>query len=222
MLRRFLILVVRFLFKTLTRMEVHGLENVPPQGQSCLAAINHVSRLDAAILVAFMPRHDVTGLISTKYQRNPFFRWMIEKGGGLWINREELDLTALRTARAYMQKGGALGIAPEGTRSPNASLIEPKTGVAYLAEKAGAPILPVGITGTEHAVSSLLRLRRARVTIRYGKPFTLPPLERSDRSGALERNTDRIMLEIARLLPPEYRGIYAGRVEEEDPRAPIP
>jgi 1-acyl-sn-glycerol-3-phosphate acyltransferase len=103
-----------------------------------------------------------------------------------------------------------LGIAPEGTRSLTGAMIPAKTGVAYLADKAGVPIIPVAIWGTEKAVAQLKRLRRPDIHVRFGKPLDLPKLERGDREAALQRNTDLIMCSIARMLPEKYRGVYAG------------
>lgn len=207
MLRTFLRAVVGFLFRLLTRMEVEGLENLPVEGGAILAA-NHLSRLDAAFVFILLDRQDVTGLVADKYITHPFFRWLVNAAGGIWLNRDSADFSALREARDYLNRGSMLGIAPEGTRSRTGALAQAKTGVAYLAEKVKAPIVPVAITGTEKAFHELFRLRRPRLTIRFGKAFTLPPLERGERSVGLKRNTDEIMCQIAALLPEEYRGVY--------------
>jgi 1-acyl-sn-glycerol-3-phosphate acyltransferase len=200
--------IARFLFRRLSHVEVIGLENVPPRGGLILAA-NHLGRLDAPLVFAVVERDDVTALVADKYINNPFFNWMVNGVHGIWINRGTADFHALRVARDYLQQGGALGVAPEGTRSHTRALIQAKTGVAYLADKAGVPVVPVGVTGTEDAASTLFRLRRPHIRIRFGKPFCLQPSERHSRGSSLERNTDEIMCRIAALLPPEYRGVYA-------------
>jgi 1-acyl-sn-glycerol-3-phosphate acyltransferase len=199
--------IVHFLFKLLTHVEVEGLENVPRSGGAILSA-NHLGRLDSPLVFALLERDDATGLVADKYKKYILLRPLVDAVGGIWINREEADFQALRVARDYLQKGGMLGIAPEGTRSRTGALMHPKTGVAYLAHKAGVPILPVGITGTEKAVRELFRFQRPRLTVRFGKPFTLPTLERGERSVMLRANTDEIMCRIAALLPEEYRGVY--------------
>ncbi len=208
MLRAILRIIVRFLFAILTRVEVRGLENVPDQGGVILAA-NHLGRLDAPLIFILVNRKDLTGLVADKYKKKIFFRLLVEAVGGIWLNRESADFQALREARDFLINGGMLGIAPEGTRSRTGALREAKTGVAYLADKAGVPILPVGITGTEKAFHELFRFHRPRLTVNFGRPFTLPPLERGERSAALRRNTDEIMCQISALLPPSYRGVYA-------------
>ncbi|MBN2548847.1 MAG: 1-acyl-sn-glycerol-3-phosphate acyltransferase [Anaerolineales bacterium] len=208
MLRTILGLIARLFFKLFSRIEVTGVENIPPQGGAILAP-NHISRLDAGLVFIYMQRRDVTGLVADKYKSKPFFRWLIGAIGPIWINRESADFQALREARDYLQNGGLLGVAPEGTRSKTGALMRAKTGVAYLADKAASPIIPIAITGTEKFFSELKHLRRARLTLRIGEPFSLPPVERGERSEGLQRNTDEIMCRIAAMLPPSYRGVYS-------------
>lgn len=218
MLRETLRRVVLWLFKLLTRLDTAGLENLPPEG-GILIAINHLSRLDGPLVFALLKRRDVTGLVSTKYQKNLFFRWLVNQAGGIWINREEADIQALRSARDYLRSGGGIGIAPEGTRSRTGQLIPAKTGVAYLAEKAAVPVIPVAVWGTEGAIAALFRLRRPSIHVRFGKPFRLPPVTRARRDEDLQRNTGLIMSRIAALLPEAYRGVYAGHPLLQEPAA---
>lgn len=207
--RPFIHRLFRFLIKVLTRLQVEGLENVPGEG-GLLLATNHLSVVDPVLVFAMVERDDATALVAKKHQKNPIFRAVINAVGGIWINREEADARALRAARTHLQRGGALGIAPEGTRSQTGGLIAPKTGAAYLADRAGVPVIPVGITGTEETLAKLRSLHRPRITLRFGRPFTLPPVTRQTRDADLQRNTDEIMSQIAALLPPAYRGVYAG------------
>ena len=207
MLRAFLRSLFRFLFSVLTRLEVEGLENVPPQGGVILAS-NHLALLDAPLVFILLERQDATGLVADKHKKNFLLHWLVNSVHGIWINRESADFQALREARGYLMKGGIVGIAPEGTRSRTGHLMPAKTGVAYLAEKACVPIVPVAIFGSEKIFHQLLRLRRAFIKVRFGEPFLLPPLDRRDRNEALRRNTDEIMCRIAVMLPQSYRGVY--------------
>jgi 1-acyl-sn-glycerol-3-phosphate acyltransferase len=199
---------VRFLFALLSQVKVDGLENVPESGAAILVA-NHLGRLDSPLIFSILRRRDVTGLVGDTYKKSFIFRLLVEAVHGIWINREQADLHALREARQFLQNGGMLGIAPEGTRSHNAALMPAKTGAAYLADKTGVPLIPIAIWGTEDAIEKLLHFRRPRLFVRIGQPFTLPPLARSDRDAALQRNTGEIMSHIAALLPAQYRGYYA-------------
>jgi 1-acyl-sn-glycerol-3-phosphate acyltransferase len=85
------------------------------------------------------------------------------------------------------------------------------TGVAYLAHRAGVPTVPVAVYGQERIVESCRRLRRAPVTVEIGTPIPAPSGEAT--AEVLRAHTDRVMLAIARLLPPEYRGRYADAVD---------
>jgi len=201
--------IVQALFGLLSRVEVIGLENVPPRGGYILAT-NHLGRLDAPLVFALVERQDIRALVADKYQKDPLMRWLVKTANGIWVNREEADLQAMRAARSFLQQGGLLGIAPEGTRSHTGGLQPAKTGVAYLADKAGVPIIPAAIFGTEAALSQLLRLRRPHISIRFGEPFTLPPISRQQRDLALQENTTEIMCRIAAMLPAAYHGVYAG------------
>ena len=208
MQRHMLRAIVRTLFRIFSHVEVSGLENLPSEG-GFLIAINHLSRLDPPLAFAFLERDDVTALAADKYKRIPFFRWIVNLVGGIWINREGADLRALREATNFLKNGGVLGIAPEGTRSTTGALIEAKTGVAYLAEKSRVPIVPAAVSGTEDAVRKLARLKRPHLCLKFGEPFKLPPIGHRPRNEGLVRNTDEIMCRIAVLLPPRYHGAYA-------------
>ena len=208
MLRALIRSIIRLLFRLLSRLDVLGLENIPPTGPGILAA-NHLGRLDSPLIFSLVERANITSLVADKYQNNFLLRPLVNAVHGIWINREQADFHALRRALEYIEGGGMLGIAPEGTRSRTGALMPAKTGVAYLAGRADVQVVPAGIWGTETAMAQLYRLRRPLIHIRFGKPFRLPPLEHGDRSAGLQKNTDEIMCQIAALLPPAYRGVYA-------------
>jgi 1-acyl-sn-glycerol-3-phosphate acyltransferase len=199
--------VFRWLFRHFARLDVAGLENAPLAG-GLIIAVNHLGRLDAPLIFALMDRDDTTALVADKYKNHRFFAWLVRIVHGIWLNREESDVRALREARDFLKAGGSLGIAPEGTRSHTGALIRAKTGAAYLADKAGVPVIPVAMWGTEDAYEQLYRLRKPRIFIRFGKAFNLPPLERARRDEMLRGNTDEIMCRIAAMLPERYRGVY--------------
>jgi 1-acyl-sn-glycerol-3-phosphate acyltransferase len=213
--RRFLKKVFGLLFWSLTKLEVSGMENIPNKGGGIIAP-NHLGVIDAPLVFVVVERNDITALVAKKHRKNPLFKWVVNGVDGIWLNREEADTAAIRAARSHLQNGGLLGIAPEGTRSKTGGLIPGKTGVAYLAEKAGVPIVPAAITGTYQGIKKVLRLQRPHILIRFGEPFMLPPVDRNSRDASLKMNTDEIMCRIAAMLPPEHRGIYTDhpRVKE--------
>lgn len=206
--RSFLMTTFRFLFRILTRVTVIGRENLAKQG-GYIVASNHLSTIEVPLVYLLIPRNDVSGLVAKKHQKNAFFRLLVNAFNGIWLNREEADAHALRVARDHLRNGGVLGLSPEGTRSPTGALISAKTGVAYLADQASVPIVPVGVAGTYKAMGKILTLRRPKIIVRFGEPFSLPPVDRKNRDESLKKNTDEIMCRIAALLPFEFRGVYA-------------
>jgi 1-acyl-sn-glycerol-3-phosphate acyltransferase len=104
-------------------------------------------------------------------------------------------------------------IAPEGARSHDTAMRRAKPGIAYLVEKTGVPVLPVGLIGTtEDFWQRAKRGKRPWLELRIGKPITLPPIttKGSDKHDARQQNADLVMSYLAGLLPEEYRGVYAG------------
>jgi len=200
--------IFRLLFYLLTRVHLVGIENIPSYG-GYLVAANHLSMIEIPLVYCTFKRNDVKGLVARKHRKNPFFRWIVNGLGGIWLSRDEIDTRALRDARDHMKNGGILGIAPEGTRSETGALMSAKTGVAFLADQARVPILPVAVSGTWQITKQLLTLQRPKIDVHFGEPFTLPPIDRKNRDADLRSNTEEIMCRIAVLLPAEHRGVYA-------------
>ncbi len=202
--------VLRFFLRVFARVRITGYEHVPESG-AAIVATNHLGRLDAILGVILTDRNDFILMIAEKYQKYAFWRWWGRRVDAIWINRYEADLHALREVIRRLKMGEILGIAPEGTRSTTEALQDGKPGTAYLASKVKVPIIPVGVVGTEDRVilSRLSRLRRLDIDIHIGAPLYLPAMDRKDREGYLDRSTDEIMCQIASLLPPSHRGVYA-------------
>ena len=192
---------------TLSRVTFLGTENLPPSG-GILVATNHVSRLDTLLLFINPARDDITALVADKYKEYPLFKWMMNTGGIIWLDREHADFGAVRAAVAALQQGLSLGIAPEGTRSPAGELQEGKGGIVLVALKSGVPIVPVGIQGTRDVFKKMFTFQRPRLTLKFGPAFTLPPLDREHRDEQMKQSIDEVMCRIAALLPPEYWGVY--------------
>lgn len=195
------------LLRILARVQYLGTEHIPKEGP-LLVATNHMSRVDTLYLFSNPVRPEITALVADKYLKYPVFNYMMKSGGVIWLDRDKADFTAFRKAVEVIRAGVALGIAPEGTRSQNAQLQEGKSGIVVLATKTNAPIVPVGIAGTDNYFLKLATLRRPQVTLKFGPAFTLPPLSRDSRDEQLKQYTDEIMCRIAALLPPRYWGFY--------------
>ncbi|MBM3187163.1 MAG: 1-acyl-sn-glycerol-3-phosphate acyltransferase, partial [Chloroflexi bacterium] len=102
-------------------------------------------------------------------------------------------------------------IAPEGTRSRTGTMQRAKPGIAYLALRTNAVLVPVAHWGVEK-LSDWKRLRRPTCRVVIGRPFRLPTIEGKPGTEELQALADLIMVEHGRLLPPEYRGVYADDI----------
>lgn len=202
--------LLRLIVRIIARVELSGFENVPA-GQGYVIACNHIGRLDAALAFYILDRADIIVLLAEKYRKYAFYRWLLSLVDGIFVDRYNADVGALRKTLRRLQAGGVLAITPEGTRSKSGNLIDGKPGGIYLAWKAGVPILPAALTGTEDAVvvDRLKHFRRLEVKAAAGELFTLPPARGKDREALVQQYTDEVMCRIAALLPPERRGAYA-------------
>jgi len=143
--------------------------------------------------------------------RSSFSGYFIRSFGAFPVHRGQLDREALRQAGQALAQGQALGMFPEGMRSRGGQLRRAFHGSALIALRSGAPILPVGITGTEKIKGAAWLLRRPQITVNIGHPFHLPPVSSKLTKAELAELTNYIMGHIAELLPLEYRGHYAGQ-----------
>ena len=215
MKRETLVKIFKFLFKHLTRLSYEGMENIPAEG-GVIIATNHMSRLDFPALFMVSSREDITALVADKYQSYVLFNFIIRTAGGIYLDRSKADFSAFSTGVDFLRKGGALGIAPEGTRSKVGALLEAKPGTVLLATRAKVPVVPVAVIGTEVSVKQLLRLRRPKIHVRVGPAFTYPPLDRDQRHDLLKKYTDEVMCRISAMMPESYHGFYTGhpRIKE--------
>jgi 1-acyl-sn-glycerol-3-phosphate acyltransferase len=194
----------------LLKQEVRGRENLPAKGPFLLV-FNHLSMVDAPVIFIQAPRQMV-GMMTDKYSDAPLIAFLGNLLGIIWVARGEADMAAIKTSLGHLRSGGILAIAPEGTRNPEGRLQKGKTGAAYLADRAGVPIVTLGIAGTEQVFHNVRRLRRTPVKVTIGQPFHLPAGGRA-KGETLEEYTDLIMRRLAEVLPPEYRGYYADAVQ---------
>jgi 1-acyl-sn-glycerol-3-phosphate acyltransferase len=199
--------IIRFVIRLIARVEAHGVEYLPSTGP-CIIASNHLGRLDAALPYCYSDRDDLVLMVAEKYKKSALFRFLVKELDGIWVDRFNADLVAMRATLNRLKAGAAVIMAPEGTRSLTEALAEGKSGATYLAMKAGVPIIPVGMYGSEDRMvkTHLKRLQRVHIVARAGKPFTLPPFKGEDRDTALNRPP---MRSCARSPPSFLRNIAA-------------
>lgn len=208
-MRDFLSWLIRFVLNLIARVEIHGSENIPQYGGYVIAT-NHLGRLDVSLLF-YALEGDFILPVAEKYEHHWLYGPIGQAMGGIWLDRFNADVRSIREILVRMKAGGILVIAPEGTRSKTEAMAEGKPGVAYLAMKAGMPIVPVALAGTEDRVvlDRLIHFEKSKIKVFVGPAFSLPPIKGRDRDAALKEYTDEIMCRIGALLPEKYRGVYA-------------
>lgn len=205
---------LRLAFSILGRVHVQGLEKLPRRGRLILVT-NHLHLFDPPLIMAVAPLRIIV-LAAEKWERRPPLSVLFKLLNAVFVNRGTPDLAALRRIERVLQQGGVVGIAPEGTRSPTKALQHGKGGAALLASRTGATLVPIAVYGHERIGHELLRLRRAEIHVIVGDPFSLPAPSRTNRRQQLQEMTTEIMVRLARLLPPAYRGVYAPLLAAEE------
>ena len=206
--RRWACFALRVFLRLCTRLEIKGLDNIP-QGGPLLVAFNHLAHLDAALVLPFLPQ-PVEGVALEDLYHVPVTGQLLRLYGTIPVHRDQFDREVIRRTLQALTEGKVLALAPEARQSLTGALEQARQGVAYLALRSGAPILPVALTGTEKTYTEWKRLRCPRLTVTFGEVIITPP--RASKPQARRQQvaelTDEIMYRIAAMLPPEYRGVY--------------
>ena len=206
-MRRVLHTILRFLVHILIKPEIKGLENLPHTGP-VLLAISHTNFLDPFLACALVPRV-VIAMAKVELMQTPVLGQVLRWYGAFPVRRGELDLRAVRRSLHTLEEGQVLLVAPEGTRSGDGRLQAGKDGTAFIAVRADVPLVPMAIVDVEHFRSHLLQLRRTPVCITLGPAFRLRRPAGHVRREVLRKMTKELMYQMARLLPPERRGVYS-------------
>jgi len=204
----------RFIAHTLfllSRREVRGAENVPSEGPLLIVA-NHLSLADPPLLAISIKRK-MMFMSKEELFRGGFTTFCIKNFGAFPVNRSRLTRAALESASQYLKQGMAIVMFPEGKRSPNGCLEEAFPGSAMIALRYHAPILPVGIIGTEIIHGWKWIPHWPKLLVNIGKPFRLPQSNGKVSKEELCQCTESIMTHIAALLPSKYRGAYGMKNE---------
>ena len=191
------------------RVDAAELARIPSRGPLLLVA-NHVNFLEVPLVLSHLQPRPITGLVKSETWDSPLMGQLFNLWGAIPVRRGETDMTAIRRVLEALEAGMIVAIAPEGTRSGDGRLQRAKPGIGLLAAHSSAPILPLAYYGHEHIWSNIKRLRRTDFHIRVGPLLRARPDGRwtAEKRQAL---ADEIMRHIAVLLPPDYRGVYAGQ-----------
>ena len=193
-------------FRFLVKMDrVEGLENLPAKGAAILM-INHIAFVDPIVVMGCLPRN-IVPMAKIEAYRYPLLGIFPRLWDAIPVRRGEGDRAALRKGLAVLAAGEVVLVAPEGTRSP--ALGRGREGVAFLAGRSGAMVIPTLVDGTEGFPSiSPRRWRGPGAVVRLGRPFRFRSSDRPGRAK-LRLMTDEAMYVLASNLPPQRRGAYS-------------
>ncbi len=162
--------IVLFLFKIWFRVQAVHPERIPRAG-GCLIASNHASYLDPPLVGTTVKKRVVHFMARDTLFRFPLMRWFYENIGTISIDRTRGDLSALKRAIQVMKAGHVVCLFPEGTRTLDGRLQEPKAGVGFLIAKAGVPVIPVYIQGSYQAYpKGASWMKPVKIRVIYGEP----------------------------------------------------
>ena len=210
MLYRFIRAIARTLFMFYFRFEATGLEHFPREG-GCIVVANHTSFLDPLLVCVAAPRviHYIT---YAYFYYHAAIHWACKRTHCIPIKREGNDVSALKQALRLLHAGEIIGIFPEGARSQSGKLMAGEPGVALIALKAGAPIVPIGISGAYQAFPKGAHFPKpVKIRLTVGQPFRL-----DEQFGAGKKLTEETHQQAVRLIMSKIAAVCGEAV------APLP
>jgi len=197
--------MVRPILRRFFDFQVSGLEHIPSAGPFIVAA-NHANYLDGVVLGAALPRKIVFLVMPRVYRATPLHPFLHRQIGSIPIQLARPDPGAIRQTLRELERGGVVGIFPQGPLGRDGTLRRFQPGVALVALRSGVPVVPAAITGTFQALVARRWHIPRRVPIRvcFGRALGFGPPVRHRLTARLRADvTSRIMSEIAGLLAEE-------------------
>ena len=210
----FITTLLKIYFRFTLRMDAGEMKKIPMQGPLIVIS-NHTGQIEVPVLVTLLQPRKISGWGKVEAFDNAFLRWVFGTWGIIPIRRGEADIKALKDALRALQDGCFFGIAPEGTRNKTGVLIRAHPGTVILALRSGVPVLPVAHWGGEVFLANLKRFKKTDFHIRVGEPFHIK-VEGKVTGEIRQQIADEMMYRIARMIPAEYRGEYAGLSKATD------
>ena len=185
-------------------LKIEGAENIPRQGGAVLAC-NHPGGMDSFVLGFACPRQVFYMAKRELFNIHPVVSFLLHRIGAFPINRGARDTVAIQYSVDLLKQGRVLGMFPEGTRNRGRPMRRGKSGAVRIAIDAGVPVVPVAVQGIPHLHRNWYNpFKRTKLSVQFGQPVTFPPGTMEE----VQEYTTEIMLEIARMMPPELRGHY--------------
>jgi 1-acyl-sn-glycerol-3-phosphate acyltransferase len=200
--------IIKCITNLILKIDGADLAKVPQEGP-LIAAANHVNFLDAPVIITHLYPRKTTGLVKKETWDKPFLAFLFNLWEGIPIDRDIADFAAFKQAKQALKDKKILAVALEGTRSEDGRLIRGKPGISILASQTEAPIIPIAYWGHENFLRNIKHLKRTPMNIKVGKPFRLDFSGKTKSKELMQEAADAVMLEIKKLLPEKYHGVYS-------------
>jgi 1-acyl-sn-glycerol-3-phosphate acyltransferase len=207
--------LLRWVMRTITRLylvglfSVSGAKNVPRRGPLIICS-SHSGTIDPPLVPAFVPRIDTWSMAKSEYFRGRVIAFWFRQYHAFPVIRHSADRNALRRSFDLLKAGQALIIYPEGTRVESGGLAVPEPGAGFIAQKAGCPVVPIGLVGTRECLPKGARWpRRVPLSVTFGEPFLVLSKRADGTKITHQEASDAIMLRIAEMLPAAQRGAFS-------------
>jgi 1-acyl-sn-glycerol-3-phosphate acyltransferase len=201
------------LLRPWAKFYVQGAENVPKEGAVLLVS-NHTSYLDPVAIGNVGPRR-VLFMGKAQLFHNKILNWLLRGVDCFPVKRGEADMGAFKAALGYLKAGRVVCIFPEGTRQDSEEQLgQPEAGAAAFAIKTGCTVVPVFVSGASGVLGKQNKLRRGKITVAFGQPYTIA------RNADREKAGEEMMAAVARTRE-HWRGKPAQRVGVFSPIPPL-
>ena len=161
--------VITGLGRALFSFKVETLQPLPDP--PFVFAANHYSHFDPPAIGAAMKMPIRYLALEDLFGANRLLDWLVDGYGAIPTPRHRTPVGAVRTALSALENGEAVGVFPEATRVSHWGTLPPKRGAAWLATRAGVPLVPIAVIGTGQAFGLENRIRRAPIRVVIGQPF---------------------------------------------------
>ncbi|MEF3280917.1 MAG: 1-acyl-sn-glycerol-3-phosphate acyltransferase [Elusimicrobiota bacterium] len=167
--------LIRIFLKVFYKIEVVGIENVPPKGKIIIAS-NHISNIDPPAILSFINkvRNDTVVLAKKELFKNKLFGKFLKNMGAIEVDRQNPGITPIKKSIEALNQEKCLLIFPQGTRKKQDNEPQPKHGISYLVKKTGANVLPVKIFNKKNGS------KLGKIIIVFDKPIDTKVYDFSD------------------------------------------
>ena len=174
------------IYKLYYNPKIIGKENIPRNG-SILIVGNHKHIMDQCNIIISTKRV-VHYMAKKEYFDNKKVAWFFKASGCISVDRSKKDSSAKEAALSVLEKGGAIGLFPEGTRNRTDAILLPfKYGAVSMAKKTDSYLVPFGISGD-------YKFRSKNLTIKIGKPFKINNITLEEANKMLARRIKKLMI----------------------------